>query len=564
MGNLINKIGIYTFLASLIAYLILKLPFMLSILCGSSNESFYFIFGQHFLNGGEFNAPGRIYLNLFVLLYALIVKIFGFGTYAILFVHFLHTIIVILTSIFIYLVSKKIFNSSFYAALNVLFYLLIKSTPIGAWGNVNEIESSLALEAECFIVLFSFCSFFFLLKFFDSKSLLMSVLAGFFAILPLFFKASGAVLVLAYLCWFVYLFVFENKLLKEYLINFIYFFGVIVVLFALYNLILLVHKTNLLYYWKFYFSVGVYSTDSILTLKNFLKLVFNFMTRYVNSVNNFLLLFFTFIFILWGLLIKFCKFTKSLTYNANLIMPLIAIWGIGNIFSVLAPGGYGSYYYELIWPASSIFLTFGIVQIDSMFGSKKIIKILLTLFLFALFFQRILILLPTYINEIKAQINCSFLNQPESFQDPVKNSEYPNNKRSIYLKVADLCNSYLPSKQDTVYILNVGKYKVFPSVMYLYMKRYPPSAIISDYLNYKIFINDRLEVLKSDLIKNPPRIIISSEIYSLEEWQLTSVAPFLEWFNSFVAKKYNYKLYLKANPYGDKNLEEIYNIYERI
>ena len=102
-----EKLGLALLIGSLVFYTLLKMSFNFSVLCSSTNEGFYFVFGQHLLNGRHlyfdiFTARGP----LFIMFYALIVKVFGFGSYAIIATHFIHTFIVILIGISIYKIKR--------------------------------------------------------------------------------------------------------------------------------------------------------------------------------------------------------------------------------------------------------------------------------------------------------------------------------------------------------------------------------------------------------------------------------------------------------------------------
>ena len=152
--NKSERIGQLIFIESLVFYFLIKLPFNLSVLCSDTNEGFYFIFGQHFLNGTHFDVSEMIYTNLFVLIYALIIKLFGFGTWSIIAVHITQTVIVLLIAALIFSITCKLFENTFYASLSVLFWILMQVTPIGQWGNKMELESAFALNPEYFIVLF--------------------------------------------------------------------------------------------------------------------------------------------------------------------------------------------------------------------------------------------------------------------------------------------------------------------------------------------------------------------------------------------------------------------------
>ena len=68
-----EKLGYPMFIGSLIFYFLFKLPLNFSVLCGSPNEGFYFLYGQFLLNE---KVLGSIASPLLKLFYAVILKIF--------------------------------------------------------------------------------------------------------------------------------------------------------------------------------------------------------------------------------------------------------------------------------------------------------------------------------------------------------------------------------------------------------------------------------------------------------------------------------------------------------
>ena len=164
-----NKLLLF---GSIVFYILFKLPFDTSVSCGNTNEGYYFVYGQHLLDGNL----DKIRLPIFFLFYGILVKMFGFGTWSIIIIHFFHTLFVILIGTLIYLVTKTILQDTFFASLAVCFWILILATPIGGWGQVLEFQSSFALEAEYFCLLFSLSSIYFLLCSYKGNTKLFSSL----------------------------------------------------------------------------------------------------------------------------------------------------------------------------------------------------------------------------------------------------------------------------------------------------------------------------------------------------------------------------------------------------
>ena len=561
-----NKAGLYILIASLVFYFLVKLPFNLSVLCANSNEGFYFIFGQHFLNGTHFDPPGRPYLNLYVLFYSLVLKIFGFNTYSIVALHFIQTLIFILIGVLIYNLMKKIIESSVYSSLAVLFWILFQITPIGQWGNTMELESAFALEAEYFVILFSLSSLFFFINRINNKSIILfSTITGLLSVVAFMFKPSGAVLFLAYCCWFIYIFFFDRRLLDELKINLLFLFVGMVSGILLVNLFIhFVYKIDLIPYWKYYIFVGSYSTDFVKSQMSIFLSVWNFMTRYVNSTGNFIIFLLTFLSIIWSLIrILFFQYEN---YYHRVLLPLLAILSIGNVCAIIAPGGYSSYYYVLIWPLVAIFLILGLRDILNHIPVivRKPTIIITTIIFFFCFYNRLFSIYPTYLLAAKNNLQLNVFFQPKSFQDPVLISKNNNDeKRSAVLQTADVINRLLPDKKDTVYIVNFkNKKQYLPVTIYIYMKRLCSSTAVFDYFYYKNYLSDRLEILRKDLISKPPKILILPNVYYLDPWQAEYLSGFLNWINLYVSQNYNFKFNLN---FSDKSETQntIYDVYER-
>ena len=186
-------------------------------------------------------------------------KLFGFGTWSIIAVHVLQKIIILLIGIMLFLFVSKLFQNISYASLCVLFWFLLQFIPVGGWGSFYEIESALALEAEFFCVLFSLLSLYFLLKASSKKkTIIFSLISGLLATCSMMFKANGAVLVIAFFCWIVYLLSFDRKELNDQKDTFIYFFVGFLFSFLISNVVIYLHNHDLSSFWYSYFFVGSY------------------------------------------------------------------------------------------------------------------------------------------------------------------------------------------------------------------------------------------------------------------------------------------------------------------
>lgn len=532
MQKLKDNPGLIFLISSIVIYFLMELPFNLSVRCGNVNEGYYFGYGQHFLEGSHlykdiYAARGP----LFILFYALVLKIFGFGTWSIIAIHFLHSMIVSLIAIAIYLTSKKIFQSSFYSGLAVLFWTLIQLSPIGGWGLIYELESSFSLEAEYFCVLFSLLSIYYLFS--ASKGL--SFISGIFATCSMMFKGNGTAIVVSVLCFVIYLFLFQNKLFKDLKFNFLYFFTGFLFSFLLTLLGLFIHNGELNSFLGEYYTLGYYSNETVESFTSIFKTILRFMLKDVDSNNNFFLFLFTFLIFAWGL------FKPSKPYFV-----LICLWGIGCVCAIITPGKYSSYYYTLIWPSVAIALSYGLKELftnlkflNNLF-SKTVVIILISLF----FFNRFQITFPVYLNVAKKQIELSVFNQKESFQDPIEvsNEQNSNPKRPPFLKIADKINSYLPNKKDSFYIFNfVIWHQDFSATIYIYTKRIPSSTVYSDWLHVEnlALVNKSMGMLIRDLMERPPKILIIPKNLKLKKWQLKPLTPFFNTLNLYLQQKYH-------------------------
>ena len=537
--NITDKLGLYLFIGSLIFYFLMELPFTLSVSCGNVNEGFYFGYGQHFLEGSHlyrdiYAARGP----LFILFYALVVKIFGFGGWSIIAIHAIHSMIVSLIAIAIYLISKKIFQSSFYSGLAVIFWVLIQLSPIGQWGNYFEYESSFSLEAENFCVLLSLLSIYCLFSTYENtnnhkKNIILSFISGLLATCSMMFKGSGAVIAIAVFCWAIYLVLFQNKVFKTLKYGFVLFFTGLCFSLLVTFLALYIHNGELSSFLSEYYALGYYSDKPTQSIGSFFLSIFNFMLRYVNSPTNFILFFLAFLFFIVGLI-------KPL----HPLFSLICIWGLGSACAVIAPGAYSSYYYILVWPSVVISLAYGLKMLfrHVKLLDNKLSKALVVVFISLFFIERFCITLPTYIEMTKREIDLNLFYEPESFQDPLESlsNKKPNPKRPSFLKVADLINSYLSNKKDTFYIFNfVQGHQDFSPYIYIYAKRTPSSTVYSDWLHVERLVNKSMEALIKDLVKRPPKVLIIPEKIFLKQNVSKLLTPFFNNLTLYLRQKYH-------------------------
>lgn len=563
-----SRLGLALFFGSLIFYFLLKLPFNLSVTCSSTNEGFYLVFGQHFLNGRHlyqdiFTARGP----LFIMFYALIVKIFGFGTWSIIVLHLIHTFMVILIGIVLYFLSKKMFDSTFYTGLCVLFWILIQITPMGSWGPVLELNSTYALEGEYFCVLLSICTILCLMSAAKSQGrskLIFSIFAGLLTTTSAMFKANGAVIGFAVACFLIYLFIFNKTFLTVQKNVFIFYFGTLFLSLALSIYGVYLHNGELNSFIDEYYLLGQYSKNPTRSITLLFVSITRFMFRYTPSISNLIMFSLTFLGFGWGMTRNFFLGEKS---KFELYWPLLSIWGIGSVAAVIAPGGYGSYYYILLWPLVAIFL---VLILKDMFCYTKIkenkaIKNTIVVLISAFFILRVCVLLPTYIYIIAEQSLLNIALQPESFEDPVKYpyNECHNSNRPSYLRLADLINNYLPNKNDTVYVFNFTQgHQDFAPTIYVYSKRYPPTTVYSDWLHYDQFLNKSLKVLIKHLTYSPPKIVIIPKMLAMRPREIKFLIPFFEEFETFLQNNYYLKnsfSYLSSN----NAKVEVYEVYER-
>lgn len=549
--KLTDYLGLLLLVFSLLFYFLFKLPSVLSVTCGNVNEGYYFGYGQHLLEGKHlyqdiYAARGP----LFILFYALVVKIFGFGTGAIIATHVLHTNILIFIGIVLYLVSNKIFQNDFYSGLSVLFWVLLQTSMIGNWGHYLELESNFSFEAEYFCVLFSLLSIYFI---FQQKTV-FSFLSGIFAVCSLMFKGSGAVAIVAIIFWVIYLFLFNRELFSQNKRNILFFvLGLIltlsIILFALY-----IHNGELSAFFSQFFSLGYYSNFSTKSIQNMLLALLDFIFRFTLSFGNLFLFLFAFLFFILGLI----KDTSKAFF------PLIAIWGIGSVCAVIVPGKYASYYYVLVWPSVALSLVYGIKEVFSNFKflNKKYIKISFSIFIALFFLQRYWVIYPDYKKKFNEFMSASLFNQPESFQDPV-NLKKSNPKRPPALKIADKINSYLPDKNSTFFIFNFVKgHQDFSPFIYIYAKRSPSTTVYSDWLHVERLATESSEKLVKDLQRWPPKIIILPNSLFMREWQKSKLVIFFQSLIDFIQENYHLKDKLNYK-YSDKEDTQVHLVFER-
>ena len=569
-----ERIGLFLLFGSLLFIFLVKLPFNSLVICSNVNEGYYFVFGQKFLNERTLDFPGR---TLFILFYALVEKISGFGTDSIIAIHWIQTVLGFLIAIVLFILVNYVFQSKLYSGLCVLFWTLMQYVPVGGWGQgtmEGELECSFALEAESFCVLFSLISIYCLLKGCLGKtkgqsSFLFSLLAGLCSALSTMFKANGAVIAIAVFCLVGYLFLFKREIFYSTITSFVYFFIGLVISLIVFSLMICVFKGDLNFFWQNYFTIGSYNQNFLKSPQALLLIIWNTMTRYYLCWSNFFLFLLALISFTWCLIRIF--FIRSNTMSSVLFSPLLGIWGIGNFCALIAPGEYSSYYYVLIWPSMAI--AFSIVLQDLFTLNRALnnnsFKIALVVFLSLFFMNRIFIVFPAYSLMLKNLKYLDIKYQPESFQEQVKvsfTSDY-NSKRPNFLKIADLINSFLPDKNDTFYIFNLGeKHLSFTPIIYIYTKRLPSTTIVSDFLRYKKLTELYSDKLTYDLTHKSPKIIIVPDRLILNNWQVKLLNPFFQCLDVFLQKNYHFKTRIDyfCSGYLCHSLKEVesYNVYE--
>lgn len=568
--SLKNRIGFILCLSSLIIYCLVKLPLNLSVVCPNHNEGFSLAYGQHFLLSHKLT-PGRG--PLFVFIYALILQIFGFNTWTIIALHYLQTIVVITIGILLYFILKRALKSDLSGGLATLLWIILISAPIGGSELMVEINSHYALEPEYFCVLFSLLSVLCLLfgDFFKTEKkitkkteIIFSFLAGLLAVLAFMIKATGAVLLIATALWFISVYLFNEKIIRISKIL-LYFSGLISGL-LLFSAVFYISNGELISSWKDYFLIGSYTREHLSSLQSIVISIFKFMTRFTSSTSNFIIFLITFLFFVWGL-IKGILLGKQIT-SASLLWSFISIWGIGNVCGIIMPGMYQPYYYHLIWPVIAIIFVLGFHQIFSYLKklNNKPIIILTSLILLAFFIYRVALTIPAYSKLGEKFMSVSVFNQPQSFQDPVLDYDTSLTNRHGSLQVADLINTLTPDKKSTIYIFNFSGSDLsgLTPLTYIYAKRYPPTSIDCNLLKVDAILTNKLQILKEDLIRNHPEILILSGNSYLHPEEVKTMMPFIEWFGSYISDNYRVERTFNITQAVNEMKAENFIIYRKL
>lgn len=562
-----KKCGLLMLFLILILFFLLILPFNLSVKLSSLNEGYDLIIGKYFLDGEIVKSFAK---PLLISVYALIVKVFGFGTPSIIALHFVQTFVSITIAIVIFLISLKVLKHYSYAVISSLVWLLLLITPIGGWETSYEIGSIFALEAEYFCVLFSLLSIYFFLlslSFHANKKKLFAYFAGIFACISFIFKGSGVVIVLSYCLWYLIIFLTKRKIHRR--LNFAYLLFGLLTGITITILTVFFQGENVYLFFKDLFYPGSYTTSHLSSSGEIFKYLIMFMFRFDSSfkgVNNFILFLVFFISILWPFLDN--KSSENNKLLSSTFSKLIAIWAALNILAVVAPGMYVSYYYLLLWPGAAILLTLLLKGLLQLASKNVILKILIIVFVFVLFIQRIYFVIPSY---EKLFVESYYLNafiQKKSFQDPVLTDKQNQYFRPADLRIADYINRLLPNKRHTFYILNfVEKNYSFSSNMYVYAKRMPPTTIAADLLHLyqNIYFLDKINILKNDLKRRPPKIIIKPKQLYMDEYHkgYSHIQDLFYWFDIFL--KENYQLINEIRYIAPRiGIDQPMEIYKRV
>ena len=551
-----EKAGLWICILSLVLYCLLRIPFNLSVLGHSENEGFYFIFGQHFLEEGTLT-PGRGLL--FIPIYSLVIKIFGFNPSALISMHFLHTVVVVLIGVLLFCVVKKVLKQDLWAGLTVLFWLIFISAPIGS-NNRIEILAHHTFEAELICILFSLFSLLFLLKsqIFESgemgiKEKIFLVIAGAFGLCPVMAKPSGGVFLIAVVLWF-FSESFKKDHFKTTIKKFLLFLlGVILCFFAFQGL-LLFFIGDLFAFWRNNFLIGLYDNSNATSSQSLLWLLL----QRTYSFNNIFLLACVSVFFVIGLLQRLFAKRNSLSSFCF----LISIWGIGSICAIVIPGKYEPYYYHLVWIPVAIGLILGLYCLVNSLKSRKL-NYAISLLVLIFFISKLFIVYPAYATLLRQLTKKSAFNQPQSFQDPVVPYDPKVINRHGDLQLADAINVLLPDKNDTFFVFNLNKpgYTAFNPLSYVYAKRSSPGVVLSEHLHFRQHAAMFLNTLQKDLKTKSPKLLVVSRNRYMNHWQNKLLAPFLDWFNSFLKTNYYFVTTLEcAFEEGDK-IEE-FLVYE--
>jgi len=563
-----KKINLLILVAIILIYFIFKLPFNLSVEYSSLNEGPRLAIGHFLLQGEFFKSYAK---PLLIVVYALIVKIFGFGTWSIIAIHFIQTFVSILIAILVYLITLKLYKNYSIANVASLIFLLLLNTPIGAWSGYYELGDHYALEAEYFCILLSLLSIYLILASFSKLkySILLAFISGIMCVISLFFKGSGTVLLISFLLWIPYTST-QRKLIKAYKANLIALIVsmVITILLAI-CFIASIIDSNIIIFFKDLFYPGLYTTQHLISTKGFFENLLSFMFRgdfSYKGLNNFIVTSIVIFAITWSILNRPKDNTKKIR---NLFEKLIAIWTLGNLCAILAPGSYASYYYLLLYPGASILIATLLAKlIASRTKAMYLAKNLFLPILILILVQRIYLLYPTYKIKIKESINSNLFLQKQSFQDPVIiDTEVPS-RRPFILQIADYINSFLPNKDDRIYILNfIPGHIIFSSNIYTYIKRLPPTTITADLLHQNIYLKEKINILKEDLTKSPPEIILKPKKIYLEPYLETNhkeqLLSLFEWLDNLLGK--NYRSIDEFNcTFIDEKITQTFEVYKKV
>lgn len=570
MNNFIkNNTGLLICIGFLLILFLLNIPINLSVVCANENQGFAFTFGEGLLRWKELACGRGI---LFVSLFASILKIFGFNTYSIIAVHILETIILLLIGVLIYLIVSKSTKNNFLGGLSTALWVIMISTPIGTSGLQVEILSHYNLNEENLCVLFSLSSLLCMVvsNFFNPdkgtlisrKEKLFSFLAGVFTVCSLMSKANGAILLIATVLWFLLLFAFRKQEFKFLSTKILYYFSGAIFSLSLFNIVLYILSGDLVHVWKDYFLLGNYTNEHLTSVKLLLSMVLKFMTRYTNSISNFVLFFFGLLLFILGIL-KW-MFQKEGKNNLTNFWLLIGIWGLGNVCVIIAPGGYQPYYYHLIWPSLSIVFVIGLHELFLFLRVQKAIIFFVSLLVIAFFSHRICLSASAHYHIAREHSTLSVFNQPQSFQDPVLPYNPKLNYRPYQLILADGINVHLPDKNNTFYILafsDFGLTAINP-LTYIYSKRASPTTVDFSLLAVPTIIEMKLKVLKRDLFNRKPDVLIISTNIPLRPWQVQYLSPFLAWVQELIKSSYHFETSFNLAVTNDKT--ETFFVYRKI
>ncbi len=564
-----QKPGLFLCVFSLCVLFFLILPLNLSVICANENQGFAFTWGEALLRWKELACGRGI---LFVLLYSLVLKVFGFNSYSIVAIHIIETVVLFLIGILIYLIVKQALRNDLYGGLAVLFWVIFVCTPIGMSDLIVELASHYNLNEENLCVLFSLFSLFCLLVsgLFNAEQSLMpsikeklfSAFAGIFAICSMMSKANGAILLIATLIWFLLNFFIRNEYFKYAIKKTQYYFFGLLGSLLFFNIVLYVLNGDLLTTWRDYFLLGNYTNEHLNSCKLLFANFFYFMTRHTNSISNFILFFFILLLLLFGLIRNFVK--RNDLSNISNFWLLISLWGIGNVCAIVAPGTYQPYYYHLIWSVAAILLSFGLYELFLKFSGKKIFLALIILFVIVFFFCRIGVTVPSHYKLTKALNALSVFKQPQSFQDPVLPYVAKTSVRPRIFQLADLVNRLLPDKDSTFYIVDFSQkgFIAFTPLSYIYAKRYPPTSVDAGLLGVPTILKSKLKILQRDLSRRKPEIIILSKTISLQPWQVQDLTPFVQWLTGVIKEEYRYETYVNLLMKNDQ--QETFFILRKI